>query len=154
MTYTLGGTAGFFASTMLFPMVRFAIDPVLKEGGGVGFVEAGLSEKDVTDTPQLIHYDVEAVDGWYEFIEKRTAYVFKNDKGKIVALSPTCKHLGCTVNYNGNPKFKNEFFCPCHFGRYFKDGTNVPGTPPLKPLDEYETKIENGRLLIGPVVKA
>jgi menaquinol-cytochrome c reductase iron-sulfur subunit len=59
--------------------------------------------------------------------------------------------LGCTVNYNSNPQYPNQFFCPCHFGRYTKDGTNVPGTPPAKPLDRYETKVEGGYLYIGPL---
>ena len=156
LTYTLGGTAGFLASGMLFPMVRFAVDPVLRQGEGEQYVDVNLKVSEITETPRSVEFTVHREDGWYvpEGGEKLTAWVMKNDKGEVVAFSPICKHLGCTVNWNSNPQFKNEFFCPCHFGRYYKDGTNVPGTPPTKPLDKYKTKVENGKLLIGPVEKA
>jgi len=156
LTYTLGGTAGFLASGMLFPMVRFAIDPVLKKGGGEQYHDVNLKVSDITDKPRAVKFVVHRKDGWYEPEqgETMTAWVLKNEKGEILALSPICKHLGCTVNWDSNPQFKGEFFCPCHFGRYYKDGTNVPGTPPAKPLDRYKTKIDqNGKLLIGPLVK-
>ena len=53
---------------------------------------------------------------------------------EIVALSPVCKHLGCTVDWNTNKQPETNFFCPCHWGLYTKDGTNVKGTPPVAPL--------------------
>ena len=43
LTYTLGGTAGFLASGVLFPMVRFAVDPVLKQGEGEQYVDVNLT---------------------------------------------------------------------------------------------------------------
>ncbi|WP_093230875.1 QcrA and Rieske domain-containing protein [Thermoflavimicrobium dichotomicum] len=152
----LGGTAGFLGAGLLFPMVRFAVDPVMKKGGGVGFVDVGMRVSEITDRPKAVQFKVHRKDGWYqpEEGELLTAWVMKDEKGQVVALSPVCKHLGCTVNWDSNPQFKNQFFCPCHFGRYYKDGTNVPGTPPSKPLDKYQIKIENDRLLIGPVNKA
>lgn len=155
LTYTLGGTAGFLASGLLFPMVRFAVDPMFKKGGEEQYHDVNLNVADITTTPKSVEFTVHRKDGWYEPEqgEQMTAWVLKDDKGEILALSPICKHLGCTVNWEGNPQFKNEFFCPCHFGRYFKDGTNVPGTPPSKPLDRYKIKVEQGKLFIGPLVK-
>jgi menaquinol-cytochrome c reductase iron-sulfur subunit len=154
LTYTLGGTAGFLASGMLFPMVRFAVDPILRKGEGGQFHDVNLKESDVTDTPRAVQFTEHRKDGWYNPPkgETMTAWVVR-DKGQIIALSPICKHLGCTVNWEGNPMYKNQFFCPCHFGRYYKDGTNVPGTPPPKPLDRYQVKVENGKVLIGPLQK-
>lgn len=156
LTYTLGGTAGFLASGMLFPMVRFAVDPMLKQGGDEIYIDVNLPVSEITEKPKSVSFVVQGrKDGWYvpEKGEPFTAWVFKNEAGEIVALSPICKHLGCTVSWEGNPKFKNEFFCPCHFGRYYADGVNIPGSPPNKPLDKYKTKVENGNLLIGPVIK-
>lgn len=156
LTYTLGGTAGFLGMGMLFPMVRFAADPMLKTGEGGTFVNTKLKVEEFSETPRAVSFRYPIKDGWYkpEGGEPRTAWVMKDKSGNLVALSPVCKHLGCTVGWESNPQFKGEFFCPCHFGRYFKDGTNVPGTPPTKPLDHYETKIEGGYLHIGPVKKA
>lgn len=144
LTYTFGATAGFslrgsFNLWSGLPSILYS-----KKG----------TEAEITENPKSIQFVVHQKDGWYEPPKGTTltAWVFIN-KGKILALSPICKHLGCTVDWNSNPQFKNQFFCPCHFGRYYKDGTNVPGTPPAKPLDKYKIKIENGRLLIGPLVK-
>jgi menaquinol-cytochrome c reductase iron-sulfur subunit len=150
LTYALGSTAGFLGAGMLFPMVRFAVDPALKKGGGGSFVDVNLPVSEVTDKPKSVQFKVQRKDGWYSFEETMTAWVLR-DKGQIIAMSPICKHLGCTVAWEGNPQFPNTFFCPCHFGRYTKDGVNVPGTPPAKPLDRYEVKEENGKLLIGPL---
>lgn len=138
------------AAGMLMPMVRFAIDPVLQKKSSAGdLVNVSLSVDDITDTPQRVDWEVQQVDGWYESSIKRTAWVFKDENGEIMALSPICTHLGCFVSWEGSDKYPNEFYCPCHDGRYYKDGTNVPGTPPLRPLDVYEYAVENGMLFLG-----
>lgn len=151
LNYSLTGLGGFMAAGMLVPMLRFAVDPVLHTKSGSGdMANVGLSVDDITDEPQRVDWDVEQEDGWYTDEVNRTAWVFKDENDDIQAFSPVCKHLGCFVTWNGNEKeFPNEFFCPCHNGRYYKDGTNVPHTPPLEPLDVYEQKVENGMLYLG-----
>lgn len=140
------------AAGALMPMVRFAVDPVLKGGADTGFIATKMKESDVTETPERVSFTVEQVDAWYESEETRIAWVFKDDKGEIVALSPVCKHLGCTVDWNSDKNNPNKFFCPCHLGLYEKNGANVPGTPPLGPLDMYEVKVEKGIIKLGAVV--
>ena len=104
---------------------------------------------DITNEPQKVNFSFTQKDAWYESEETGTAWVFKNEGGEIVALSPVCKHLGCVVDWNTDKKNPNMFFCPCHYGLYEKDGTNVPGTPPLAPLDVYPTKEKDGFLYVG-----
>lgn len=149
LNYTLTGVGGFMAAGMLAPMLRMAIDPVLQESGSGDMVNVGLAVEDITDTPQRVDWTVEQVDAWYTSEVSRSAWVYKDENGEIVALSPTCTHLGCVVSWEGNESHPNEFFCPCHGGRFYKDGTNVPGTPPLTPLAVYEQKVENGMLYLG-----
>ncbi|WP_374722480.1 ubiquinol-cytochrome c reductase iron-sulfur subunit [Peribacillus tepidiphilus] len=151
LNYTLTGVGGFMAAGMLMPMVRFAVDPVLKAGEAGDFVATKMKESELTSEPQRVDFTVEQVDAWYKSEETRTAWVYKDDNGKIVALSPVCKHLGCTVDWNTDKSNPNKFFCPCHYGLYTKDGTNVPGTPPLGPLDMYEHKVKDGILYLGAV---
>ncbi|MGM8365353.1 ubiquinol-cytochrome c reductase iron-sulfur subunit [Virgibacillus sp. W0181] len=150
LNYSLTGLGGFMAAGMLISPLRMAIDPVLKkqETSG-GLANVGLSVDDITEEPQRVDWEVEQVDGWYESDVKKTAWVFKDENGDIQAFSPICKHLGCFVSWEGSEEYPNEFFCPCHNGRYYKDGTNVPHTPPLAPLDVYEQKVENGMLYLG-----
>src|SRR3712207_7978798 len=38
--------------------------------------------------------------------------------------------------------------CPCHGGVYDFSG-KVSGGPPVRPLDRFETKVVNGRVLVG-----
>lgn len=156
LTYTLGATAGFLGAGLLFPMIRFVVDPLLKKEGASNFIDVNTPISEITNTPKAIQFIVHRKDGWYnkEGGETMTAWVMRDDKANILAFSPVCKHLGCTVNWNSNPSYPDEFFCPCHFGRYYKNGANVPGTPPTKPLDRYETKVNNNRLLINPIIKA
>jgi len=150
LNYSLTGLGGFMAAGMLMPMLRMAVDPVLAQKDQIGdLTNVSLSVDDITDEPQRVDWEVEQVDGWVESKVKRTAWVFKDEDGNIQAFSPKCKHLGCFVSWEGSPDYPNEFFCPCHDGRYYKDGTNVPHTPPLAPLDVYEQKVENGMLYLG-----
>ncbi|GAM13832.1 MULTISPECIES: ubiquinol-cytochrome c reductase iron-sulfur subunit [Bacillaceae] len=149
LNYTLTGVGGFMAAGMLMPMVRFAVDPVLKGEDAGDFIATPLKIADITNEPQKVNFSFTQKDAWYESEETGTAWVFKNEGGEIVALSPVCKHLGCVVDWNTDKKNPNMFFCPCHYGLYEKDGMNVKGTPPLAPLDVYPTKEKDGFLYVG-----
>ncbi|MTD30053.1 ubiquinol-cytochrome c reductase iron-sulfur subunit [Planomicrobium sp. YIM 101495] len=146
--YTLTGVGGFMAAGMLMPMIRFAVDPVLQAGGTSDFVLTDQRVDDLTAEPVRVDFAFEQVDAWYTSEVTNSAWVFK-EGDKIIALSPVCKHLGCTVNWAGDPEEPHQFFCPCHAGRYEKNGQNVAGTPPLGPLDEYETQVQDGFIAIG-----
>ncbi|MCD4839295.1 ubiquinol-cytochrome c reductase iron-sulfur subunit [Neobacillus sedimentimangrovi] len=149
LSYTLTGVGGFMAAGMLMPMVRFAVDPVLKADAGGDFIATPQKVADITEEPIRVDFSYKQKDAWYESEVTETAWVYRDEAGKIVALSPVCKHLGCTVNFGGDKEHPDQFFCPCHYGRYTKDGTNVPGTPPLAPLDVYPYKEKDGFLYLG-----
>jgi menaquinol-cytochrome c reductase iron-sulfur subunit len=150
LMYSLMGTGGFLAATILTPLVRFAIDPALKAKDDSDWVPVG-DIGEFGPEPKKKDFKVKQVDGWYESEVVLSAWIMV-ENGKVLALSPVCKHLGCTVNWNGSPDRPNHYFCPCHFGFYEKSGKNVPGTPPPAPLDEYETKVEGGKLYLGKII--
>jgi len=149
LSYTLTGVGGFMAAGMLMPMVRFAIDPVLQNHGGGDFIQTEHKIADITDTPVKVDLKFEQVDAWYKSEVTNMAWVYK-EGDQIIALSPVCKHLGCMVNWGQDSAHPDQFFCPCHAGRYEKNGKNVPGTPPTGPLDEYEVSEKDGYLMLGP----
>jgi menaquinol-cytochrome c reductase iron-sulfur subunit len=151
LNYTLTGVGGFMAAGILMPMVRFAIDPVLSADAAGDYIATNQKIADLTTEPVRVDYSFKQLDGWYESEVTNTAWVYKNDQGDIVALSPVCKHLGCTVDWNTDKANPNQFFCPCHYGRYTKDGVNVPNTPPISPLDVYETREKDGILYLGQI---
>lgn len=150
LNYALMGTGGFLAAGILSPMLRFAIDPALKTGGMGDMVAVG-DVSEFGSEPKRVDFKVHTVDGWYETESPKSAWVQVTEDGEILALSPICKHLGCTVNWNTGPN-QNEFYCPCHDGRYYKNGVNVPNTPPLAPLDAYEAKVVDGKLYLGKLL--
>ncbi|PLR80480.1 menaquinol-cytochrome C reductase [Bacillus canaveralius] len=139
------------AAGMLMPMVRFAIDPVLKAGAGGDFIPTKQKVDDLTTEPVRVDFQYTQKDAWYESEVTNTAWVYLDEAGEIVALSPVCKHLGCVVDWNTDEANPNKFFCPCHYGLYTKDGMNVAGTPPLGPLDLYDYKVKDGYLHIGQI---
>ncbi|MBL4678069.1 MAG: FAD-dependent oxidoreductase, partial [Mucilaginibacter sp.] len=53
---------------------------------------------------------------------------YRDDSGKIHALSPVCTHAGCIVNWNGEEK---SWDCPCHGARYDIDGKVLTGPATL-----------------------
>lgn len=153
LNYTLTGVGGFMAAGMLAPMLRMAVDPVLQPSSSGDFTNVGMDVDDLTDEPQRVDWKVDQVDAWYESEVEKSAWVYKDDDGDVVALSPICKHLGCFVSWEGNDDYPDQFYCPCHDGRYYKNGVNVPHTPPTAPLDFYESKVKDGMLFLGETIE-
>jgi Rieske Fe-S protein len=61
----------------------------------------------------------------------------RRDDGTLVAVSPTCTHLGCQVNWN---RAERSWDCPCHGSRFAPDGSVLHGPAvhrlERKPLEE------------------
>ncbi len=149
LNYTLTGVGGFMAAGVLAPMLRFAIDPALKPEVEGDFVSTGRNVDEFTSEPTRVDFTIDQVDAWYESKVTKTAWVYKQDDGSLIALSPICTHLGCIVSWNENEKYPNMFYCPCHDGLYEKSGKNVPDTPPTAPLSVYDLQIKDGILFLG-----
>lgn len=63
----------------------------------------------------------------------------------IKAFSLICTHLGCTVEWH---PADDEFYCPCHDGRFDRFG-EVTGGPPPVPLEEFPVAVENEQVTVG-----
>ncbi|KMK76423.1 ubiquinol-cytochrome c reductase iron-sulfur subunit [Alkalihalobacillus pseudalcaliphilus] len=149
LTYTLTGVGGFMAAGMLMPMARFALDPALKAGADSDLITvADLSE--LTEEPQLFPMTYTQDDAWYTSEVSENVFLMLNGDD-VLALSPTCTHLGCQVAFGTNEDHPEQFYCPCHFGRFDKQGNNIQGTPPTRPLDAYEVVVEDGKVKLGSI---
>ena len=72
-------------------------------------------------------------------------YVRHTPQG-FVALSASCTHMGCLVNWNGAAR---TFDCPCHGGRFLETGQAAPSSPvAYRPLPTIHTKTENGQIFV------
>ncbi|GGH24287.1 Rieske 2Fe-2S domain-containing protein [Paenibacillus segetis] len=149
LTYTLGGATAFMMGGVALPMVRFAVDPILQQKGEGTYVKVVEASK-ITNEPQEFTFELKQQDGWYLSTATLTAWIRKDESGKIYALSPICKHLGCTVGWNKNKDLPEQYFCPCHGAHYTKEGKQLAVAP--KPLDEYRVKLENDWILLGDII--
>jgi Rieske Fe-S protein len=77
-------------------------------------------------------------------LSRRLIFVRNDGDDKFTAVSNVCMHLGCPVQANAT-----GFACPCHGGTYDDEGRRIAG-PPVRPLNRYETQVdERGHLIIG-----
>ena len=84
---------------------------------------------------------------WPESWGAEAAWVYRKSEQDFVIYSTHCTHVGCPITWSPQAR---RFFSPCHGGVFDPDGRVLAGPPP-RPLDRYETRIENGVLLAGPV---
>ncbi len=77
--------------------------------------------------------DVPAREGRIAEIDGEKIAVYRDERGVEHALSASCTHMGCTVQWNGAAQ---SWDCPCHGGRYRPTGEVLcaPPTQALRPL--------------------
>ena len=94
---------------------------------GVRFVRDRLAKRPSRSLEELEpgEGDIVELDG-----EKVAGH--RRDDGTLVAVSPTCTHLGCQVNWN---RAERSWDCPCHGSRFDPLGRmlNGPSTRDLTP---------------------
>ncbi len=120
-----------------------------KSSGQGDFVEVADLADFEDGVPQEVVYYRTRVDGWKTTKEKTTAWVVKTAPDKAVAFSPQCPHLGCIYRWEDAGL---SFVCPCHNSAFDAQG-NVTGGPAPRPLDRFVSRVEGGKLLIGPQVR-
>ena len=141
----IGGVAGL---AVILPAVGFALAPVLTEEEVIWTPIGGPTDFDTETYKPVIITIVEDIGE----TGKSTAYVRKGntdlgeDPEEYVAISTRCAHAGCPVRF---VEAAGNFICPCHGGVYDFQG-KVIGGPPVRPLDRFQTRIENGAVEVGP----
>jgi Rieske Fe-S protein len=142
-------TAGGVASAMFaLPALGFALGPLFEKTNHRSLLDAGGIDDFPADTftPQVI-----TTQAGIGEVGKTLVYIRRNLKPTpeqhwpFVAISNRCAHLGCPVRYIDAAK---SFICPCHGGTYNFEG-EVTGGPPVRPLDRFETFVQDGRVMIG-----
>ncbi len=69
----------------------------------------------------------------------------RTSDGDYKALSATCTHLSCTVQYREDLK---QVWCACHNGMYDLNGRNISGPPP-RPLDSYDVHLQGEDVVVS-----
>ncbi len=113
------------------------------------WVEAADVNQLKVKQPEEVVFRRKRIDGWRTINEKTTAWVVKMDDQSVVAYAPNCTHLGCAYHWDAQ---QMNFLCPCHTSVFSVDGKVLAGPAP-RPLDRYASRVESGKLLIGPTIE-
>lgn len=141
----INGIMGLIGLALAAPAAIYLLFPP-KVRKGQEWVEAADLANIPNGTPTEVSFERRRVDGWKVTNEKATAWVVKKPDNQVVAFTPQCTHLGCAYHWD-DPS--HTFVCPCHSSVFSIDG-KVLGGPAPRPLDRYMTKIDAGKLDIGP----
>jgi menaquinol-cytochrome c reductase iron-sulfur subunit len=99
--------------------------------------------------PEEVVFRRNRVDGWKSVSEKATTWLVKVGGNQVVAFAPQCTHLGCAYHWDASSQ---HFVCPCHTSAFSIEGEVLAGPAP-RPLDRLAVRLENGKVLVGQVVR-
>jgi menaquinol-cytochrome c reductase iron-sulfur subunit len=145
-TVFINGVMGLIGLALAVPAAIYLLFPP-KVRKGQEWVETADLSTIPSGAPTEIAFERTRVDGWKVTKEKATAWVVRKPNNDVVAFSPICTHLGCAYHWD-DPS--HTFVCPCHTSVFSIDGKVLSGPAP-RPLDRFMTKIDAGKLEIGPV---
>jgi Rieske Fe-S protein len=124
-----GGIGGLI--TILYPALSFLKPPKSAEPT-VKTVKAGLVSEFPDNSSKIIKFG------------RKPVLLVKTAEGNFIALSATCTHLDCIVQYKEDTK---QIWCACHNGIYDMTGRNISGPPP-RSLENFEVKVVNYEIII------
>jgi cytochrome b6-f complex iron-sulfur subunit len=126
-----GGLLGSIAS-FIYPVLRYLVPPPVAELGG-DQVTAGKIDELKPNSAKIFRFG------------SRPGLLIRNSDGTYRALSATCTHLGCIVQYRGDLQ---EIWCACHNGLYDLNGRNISGPPP-RPLEVYDVHLRGDDVVVS-----
>lgn len=128
----LGG--GFVASLMSFvyPVLRYLVPPAATDLGGDSVI-AGKASELKANSAKIFRFG------------SRPGILIRTADGEYRAMSATCTHLSCTVQYRND---LHQVWCACHNGMYDLSGRNVSGPPP-RPLESYDVHVSGEDVVVS-----
>jgi len=127
----LGG--GFLATAVafLYPVVRYLVPPRALDLGGDSVVAGKVGELK-PNSGKIFRFG------------NRPGLLVRTASGEFRAMSATCTHLSCTVQYRDDLQ---RVWCACHNGQYDLTGKNISGPPP-RPLELFETQVRGDEIFV------
>ena len=127
----LGGSAAASLSAFLYPILRYIVPPAETNMGADSAVAANVDELK-PNSSKIFRFG------------SRPALLIRMADGNYRAISATCTHLGCTVQYRTDLQ---QVWCACHNGMYDTNGRNISGPPP-RPLEKYQVHVQGNEIQV------
>ena len=141
VTALIGGTIATFTG---IPLIGYLLAPALRKEEDTNTISVGPLEKYPIGVPTHFGFVNTQVNGWERTSKVIGMYILRKEDGSVRVFSDICTHLSCLVTWHPDIQ---EYISPCHDGHFDKEGSVTKGPPP-RPLDEFETKIEDGILYV------
>jgi cytochrome b6-f complex iron-sulfur subunit len=124
---------GFVATAVafLYPVLRYLIPPKAADLGSDAVVAGRVGE-------------LKANSGKIFRFGNRPGLLIRTSSGEYRAMSATCTHLSCTVQYRDDLR---QVWCACHNGQYDLSGRNIAGPPP-RPLEGFEVQVRGEEIFV------
>lgn len=125
--------AGLLASfaSFLYPVLRYLVPPAVADLGGDEIVAAKLTEMK-PNSGKIFRFG------------NRPGLLIRTASGEYRAMSATCTHLSCTVQYRDDLR---QVWCACHNGKYDLNGRNISGPPP-RPLEGFDVQVRGDEIFV------
>lgn len=125
-----GGILGSIAS-FLYPVAKYLVPPATTDLGSDSVIAAKAGDL-ALNTAKIFKFG------------SRPGLLIRTKDNQYKAMSASCTHLGCTVQYKSNEQL---IWCACHNGKYDLTGRNISGPPP-RPLEAYDVHQQGEDLVV------
>jgi cytochrome b6-f complex iron-sulfur subunit/menaquinol-cytochrome c reductase iron-sulfur subunit len=143
----VGTGSAAFACALAAPAVVFVTAPANEAGGegGQRWIKTVRIDALADAEPKKVAIIADQRDAWTltKNVELGAVWLVRHGS-KVLALSTTCPHLGCSVNAEPNGK---GFGCPCHTSAFDGEGHRTGGPAP-RDMDALETRIDGGFVFV------
>jgi cytochrome b6-f complex iron-sulfur subunit len=119
------------AASFFYPVLKYLVPPKLPDLGSNTVLAAKVSDLK-PNTAKMFRFG------------SRPGLLIEIAAGDYHALSATCTHLGCTVQYRPDLR---EIWCACHNGLYDLNGRNISGPPP-RPLEAFDVQVRGDDIFV------
>ena len=125
--------SGFVATAIAFvyPVLRYLVPPKASDLGSDSIVAGRVGELK-PNSGKIFRFG------------NRPGLLIRTASGEYRALSATCTHLSCTVQYRPD---LHQVWCACHNGTYDLNGRNISGPPP-RPLEVFEVQVSGEEIFV------
>jgi Rieske Fe-S protein len=124
---------GFVATAVafLYPVLRYLVPPRAADLGSDAVVAGRVGEMK-PNSGKIFRFG------------NRPGLLIRTSSGEYRAMSATCTHLSCTVQYRDDLR---QVWCACHNGKYDLNGRNISGPPP-RPLEVFEVQVRGDEIFV------
>jgi Rieske Fe-S protein len=119
------------AAAFIYPVLRYLVPPKASDLGSDSVVAGRVGELK-PNSGKIFRFG------------SRPGLLIRIASGDYRALSATCTHLSCTVQYRDDLR---EVWCACHNGKYNLDGRNISGPPP-RPLEAFDVQVRGEEIFV------